>query len=453
VEAFIEHLNRAGLGWALLMIGCSGGEPPTTPRPDTPIAAPILAGLSLDPVVVWRNGGTFRVTATVAGASAPSLQAIHLELLSVYSLIPPSQPHPVQRLLQNGQPVTRVVLVDDGTGGDPAAGDGVFTSAPVRPIEENPPPLASFYPLFVPSIRYEFADTTIVIELAQGERLRAEMLDADPETIAVPPTVQIGPDVRRAPHVIAMVMPPAEPGFLFKSRELRDITKRYYQDFGYDPDFLLTYQPRVQQLGGAAAFYSGARSDVSGIGIDEYNLSATFGSAGRLQGAVSFQGGPNPNGHGLAVHEILHGWAAYLDPALGIASGGHWAPILDREFHGFTGGKYNDLELYLMGLVPTDSVTPRRLGTNGVTLDDLIARHGTRLPAWPDAQSDFTLATVYVYPRLLTPEELALFDFVAAEFGQERVHPLRTNPAIRTFFEATGGRARMTTRIPDTASR
>jgi hypothetical protein len=149
------------------------------------------------------------------------------------------------------------------------------------------------------------------------------------------------------------------------------------------------------------------------------------------------------------VHELLHQWAAYLDPALQLSAGAHWSSTFNRTMSGFRSDHYNDFELYLMGLLPADSVQPRQIGANGITIDDVITRHAARTPAWPATQNEFTLAAVFVYHRLLTPAELALFDFLVAEFGMAAPRPGRTDPRTFTFVEATGGRARMTTRIPD----
>jgi hypothetical protein len=93
-----------------------------------------------------------------------------------------------------------------------------------------------------------------------------------------------------------------------------------------------------------------------------------------------------------------------------------------------------------MGLLPPDSVLPPVIGLHGTTIGDVIDVHGPRTPAWPDAQAAFAMAAVVIHDRLLTETELALFDFLIAEFGAESAHPLRTNTTVKTFFQATGGR-------------
>jgi hypothetical protein len=250
-----------------------------------------------------------------------------------------------------------------------------------------------------------------------------------------------------------MVMPPAAGFPPTLPRTGNAIAQRYYEAFAYDPDFLITYQPGFRSVAGAAANYFAARSDAAGIGEAPFDRTPLFGSPGGLRGVVVVGGGGNLQGEGLLVHEIGHNWFVRLDPTLGLSSsdGAHWSG-LDRPFSAFGDGRNNDFELYLMGLLPPDSVQPAQIGTNGLTLQDVIARHGARTPSWPDAASAFTAATVVVAERLLTPEELAVYDFLAAEFGRESADP-RRGPDRTTFFGATGGRARLETRIPDGAAR
>ena len=365
----------------------------------------------------------------------------------MFAAFPPSPTRPVHRIFLGSTEVTRIALVDNGSGGDPAAGDGRFTSGALRLVQDDPPTVGTQFPMIISALAYEFADTTISVALTGTNRLGVLLYDADPAVITAPQVTEIGPDARRTPHVVSLAMPPAG-SFPSAIRGIADIVPRYFERVSFEPDFLVTYQVGVLPVDGVAAFYVGGRNDVSGIGQPLFQSAGAFAGRARLQGVVLMRGAPSPIGNRLVVHELAHRWFAYLDPALGISAGAHWVPLLDRPYDGFSDGKYNDFELYLIGLIPSDSVQPRRVGTAGATVDDVIARHGQRLPSWPNAQRDFTMATVIVHDRLLTPEELALFELVAAEFGQETPHPARSRDTPWTFFEATGGRGRMTTRIP-----
>lgn len=428
-----------------LTLGCETSSPPTGagPGPQGSPTIPNLAGLFFDPLVVRRDGGTFRMSARVEGVDADRLATLHVELRSIFSLAPPSPERPVQRVLLDGAEVQMVPLRDDGIDGD-VMGDGVFTSPPLTLLEEGPPPLLSSYPLFVSRIAWEFADTTFQVELEGDQRMRVTLYDMDP-AIPIPDVEDLSTAVRRTRRVISLVMPPASPDVVGPFRRDVDISRTYYERFDHDPDFLVSYQPGIRSVAGSAAGYSPVRNDVTGIGLGIFDDTDRHSSPGRLQGHIQFFTGPNVTNH-LLVHEIGHRWFAadLLDLDDGTF---HWGGGLDRDFTGFTDGRYNDVELYLMGLIPADSVDPKQIGTDGTTIDDLVDELDPRDPAWPDAQDEFTMVSLVVFHRLLTPQELALFEFLAAEFGAEASDPRRSEP-MHTFFEATGGRARMITEIP-----
>jgi hypothetical protein len=130
-------------------------------------------------------------------------------------------------------------------------------------------------------------------------------------------------------------------------------------------------------------------------------------------------------------------------------------------------GTYAPIDLYLMGLIPADSVPSMLVlppevvvdgTTNGKTflarkysINDYIASQGPRVPA-VSAQKSFATATVLLtYGRLATPAEMAFFD-MAAKRGETtttlRASIGRSNSDAVGFYQATGGRARMTMRLP-----
>jgi hypothetical protein len=128
---------------------------------------------------------------------------------------------------------------------------------------------------------------------------------------------------------------------------------------------------------------------------------------------------------------------------------------------------FTPLDLYLMGLVPPDSVPPMYVLPTAAdpsrfvdgmtspattyTIADYIASHGARVPATADRRAFDAAVVVLTYRRLLTPSEIAFFDAAAAR-AETRV-PLRSTSGFGTvtasgFFLATGGRATMQTRLP-----
>lgn len=427
----------------MLLVALTAGcdiYPPTEPPGGQTVEVPRLDGLRADRHVVWRGDG-FRLAATVevAGEEAPA--ALHL-----YVRTPSSSS---QRIVSGGAEATQVPLRDDGLAGDDVAGDGVFTSPMLVPEDSDAPPIANFFPLLVPGWTWEFEDTTVVVALPNDGRLRIDVYDADPAVVPVPHVVDVTEGVQRTPHVVALAMPPASDTFPSESRASLPLSARYYEVVGHDPDLLATYQLDIRATAGPAGVYYPVQNDVVGLGQSMIDRTADFGSPGGLQGVILIRGGINPVSSGLIIHEIAHRWFAFLDPELGLSQDAHWLSSLDRSYNAFQQGRFNDFELYLMGLLPPDSVLPPRLGTTGTTIDDVIARHGARAPAWPEAQSAFTMATVVVLDRTLTVEELALFDFLTAELGQETADPRRVDGRVRSFEQATAGRATLDTRIPD----
>ena len=284
----------------------------------------------------------------------------------------------------------------------------------------------------------------------------------------------------------------------------RAVIKRLYAHLGDDFDFIAVVRP-VSFF--ANRFYEGVRNDTRGIGQQQLDAGSAFGSASRLQGVVHF---PPENLFDLAepsaTHEIGHRWANYLTlPALREGRP-HW-PFSDLAYGimGYTGvggqglefpyrlvkqadGTYlvqaaggrslvfNDLELYLMGLVPASAVGEHvvfldksQLATirNGavlrgpleiVRIADVIAADGPRVPAAGTAQKRFRLATLVLSSgRLLTPPEMAYFDHMAAR-GEARTELGYDSGFVRgattkPFFLATGRRATLSTTLAPTLTR
>jgi hypothetical protein len=193
----------------------------------------------------------------------------------------------------------------------------------------------------------------------------------------------------------------------------------------------------------------------------------------------------------LLEHEMAHRWLAALDymnngvrtPLHDPAP--HWLPNVhapsafpvnsDRESSPFDGGYFADngdgtytnlvhgyfvptgygyLDLYAMGLMGPEEVPPffvldnmrvvRRSGGHDivtgtkrvVTIDDVIAAMGKRIPAAANAQKNFTANFVLLVPQGTQPsdDDLARVDAVRARF--------------ESFFpQATGGRATLTTAV------
>lgn len=171
---------------------------------------------------------------------------------------------------------------------------------------------------------------------------------------------------------------------------------------------------------------------VEGIGPFAAGQSG-FDNVPRLKGLV-YLGQFDDLVNGPSLHEIAHTWGNFV-----IQTGDvHWNETdVDGQLGGGARGgihevspgiyevplkvlglgeprKYADIELYLMGLVPSSEVGPivqlldpttddslpastyRASGTKTITIDDIIAEHGVRKPAVAEAQREFRAAFIAV---------------------------------------------------------
>jgi hypothetical protein len=245
--------------------------------------------------------------------------------------------------------------------------------------------------------------------------------------------------------------------------------------------------------------YNGVRNDIRGIGAQVFDNSASWGGKGRLRGVISFPIDDFFDGAeaGL-IHEIGHSWINYATDAVLKPGVPHWpASTMASGVMGFSivgsnvGGQFpwsltplgngsvrinrvsfsslfTPLDLYLMGLLPADSVPTQYVlpfsvnpGTfvdgmispaTAYNVSDYIVGHGARVPSSATSPRQFAAAIVILsYGRLLTPAEMAFFD--AASARAETTIPLRSSSGVVVvdapgFFLATGGRATLTTRLP-----
>lgn len=243
------------------------------------------------------------------------------------------------------------------------------------------------------------------------------------------------------------------------------IAREFYRNHGDDYDFLVIFtnfdfrMPSLQ----ARAFFSPAKNDVQGIGLELSDHTWAYSHEGafldRLQGTIDMA---NIAGHVLEPadpgfdttlltlsHEMLHRWGAYVrfldegEPSTALLGLGdaHWSFLLDAGGSTLYGNNWRDnsdgtftslppeqagdgevlgrifspLDLYLMGLIDKNRVPPLLLidspgfdrnalpaigvtipGTaKTVTIDDIIAVEGERIPAATDSRKEFRLAFIY----------------------------------------------------------
>jgi hypothetical protein len=380
-----------------------------------------------------------------------------------------------------------VALRDDGAGGDAVAGDGEWT------VELDAAPLvggltaADVFRRFV-----GFADLYIDGTRAARVNLLVQVWTPDLGAVGI-----ASPDAtaRFSEHVVNVADPAlfaADPGSNDSA-----VVQRLLQRFGDGFDFVDIVFDRATV---ANRFHNVVRNAVSGIGLGANDLGSAYGSAARLKGVTVFPGMTFFDAGARAhSHEIGHQWINYLAQAALSTGGPHW-PIstLASGTMGFSiaglgeGGDYpcslspvadglaatprtgvvtfKDLDLYLMGFVPASDVATHYVfksqatalsfaceGTipynqfTAVTMADVLASAGPRVPAHPAAQRDFTVGVIVVSDAPLSDEAMAFYDYFARRADARvllAVHEGLVKQVDAPFFLQTGGRATLTARLP-----
>jgi hypothetical protein len=376
-----------------------------------------------------------------------------------------------------------VEMRDDGTNGDTRAGDGVFTGSLSAASILSAMRADDVQRVFVGFLTL-FNGTT--------SALRANMFaDVHTPEVGAVDIVRLAPDAQATSRVFNIDDPQYLTDF-----NLRRVTQAFYRFYGDDFDFLniISTPSRI-----ANRTHTVVRNDVSGIGLPLIDGSAQFGSAGRLRGYSLF---PIPgfyDGAGAGFsHETGHQWINYL-PVDPFAPGRpHWpASSMAAGTMGFSiggsggqGGDFNcrivdqggvvqlmpqtesktfgDFDLYLMGLVPPESVQPQIVlsgltnppactgqtytgAVARVSINDIIAGAGPRVPAAADAPKRYRAATILVSrDGLVSRETMWLYSWFTARAELETataIHEGFVKSVGNPFFRMTGGRASIDTRL------
>lgn len=434
---------------------------------------PRLTSARVDPLVIRAGVDTFTMTVT---CSIPLVEQIHIDLGSAVT--------------QGGAPAGVVIFRDDGTQGDATPGDGIYTADDLG-LASTPDAIGN-HVLGVRDVDYTFAAMP-TIATSEHLALALRYMDAG---LPIPSTSDPASDVRAASYAVSIEFPTIGqfPDLMIDRQAL---AQRYYDLFPDDLDFL--FIAHEYNRADFAGTFTLVRNDVAGTGQPIQDDSALYGSAGVLRGLITVYNG-YLRSFEVLNHEMLHYWAVDLDPSLHLGSG-HWGAI-ERPSSGFgvagsngaydrlelvSGstyrgvdypetpyGVYSDLELYLMGLIaPGDVASPidalidpvfqsfdapvcdpvcgtaylyTASGIAQVTMADIETEQGVRSPAYPASPTDFTGRLVVAYDRLLTPTELAFYDYAMREYeSASSAHDL-------TFAAATGDRATIALPEPGSAA-
>lgn len=388
-------------------------------------------------------------------------------------------------------------LFDDGTHGDRVAGDGIWSRGDIR-VDAIPTPIRSY---FFDRMRYTNGSGTQTISIQasgnNGQYGPARLGALDPSLRVVPDRIQ--DDLYITDHVAFLVQPDtlAELLWLIGARpptaDILSVGQRVYEKFPDVFDFLIL-NPAADRRGGIRGALLSARNDVQGIGRPIADNSADWGSAGKLKAAFALgltESGP-------VLHEIGHQWGLFIGQSLGLQQcsavhvgvagtgcgplGGFDPDTLVDNGDGTysvanrctsVGGAgadvtaYNPLNLYTMGLIPPSEVPPIPIpvnvdcfsfvqdfaadtftfaadGITTITIEDLIAEHGSRVPDVAGSQKAFTLGWIVPTNRVLNSTETGWFEYRSEYVG--RSEPGQ-DPFRLTFWDATGGRATLDTHL------
>jgi len=374
-------------------------------------------------------------------------------------------------------------LLDDGTNGDRAAGDGVYTLGRIT---------TAMYPesLITPIIYNadeSDADISTVwlsaqIQLASGQTEVISFIDLRiVSSEIVFPAEQVGNGLYATEYAFFII----DPGGETYSGSFPNVTdyngpaiaKKFYSVYPDEFDFLNFDVVRGDL--GMKAHAGILQPTAKNIGVDDRgDYSSEYGSQGRLLTMV-YSGTHG----GLLNHELGHTWGAFVGTAAGISNGVHWAantdingimsegyetadglyfftPNDDGTFNaGYSQDQFAPLELYLMGMIPPEEVsdvhalinpdlsnlervTAQRVDT--YTIEDIIAMTGgPRDPAYPDAQTHFNLSFILLSDSDFSPAEFSWFTYYS------RCYMLHGPCAEANFYTATGGRGTVNTRLDD----
>ena len=269
---------------------------------------------------------------------------------------------------------------------------------------------------------------------------------------------------------------------------VQDVYKKFSDT--YDFIFFVLNEPSIPS---SLYYYGrliGVSNNVEGIGKSIYDYSSDYGSSGKLKAVMQLTGLEYIK-YGPALHEIAHQWANFALPTHSVDApgsnltsypyGSHWgftggstkgqlggfeqSTLVENgnnsytvdEFGPFANGgngiPYNELELYLMGMIPVSSVSNfdmftdiTSLAINTSTFDftaskttyspeSLINLLGEREPSVDNSQKDFKLLVVVITDEPLSDDEWSKVDATAEWFSKKE----DDGTSLYNFWEATNG--------------
>lgn len=347
-------------------------------------------------------------------------------------------------------------LYDDGINADKIAGDGIYTG---EFIFQGPTPTLRLYGGQLDYLRIWLSgqdDSGDPIYFSENQDLELGLINAQNTIIPTLFTDKI----------------------LFSASAVNIVDDTYYDDLSKQRILQTFYSEFHDDFDGVAIFNAGRSTDigipsalpiqnnVTGIGRPISDSSEFYGSQGNLKIFVNMNN--NINGSEF-LHEFGHLFGVYLnDPTLNLTSSGgrgiHWgtSDIIGQMKGGYylsrnpdstflvtnasvTGidpgtsdlfhNSFCDLELYLMGLLSAEDISPHYFykyentptfgstipesDVNLVTIDDIQQTYGQRSPDSTVSQTDFSFAFIIMSDRLIDTAELTYINTLAKYYASD----------------------------------
>ena len=179
----------------------------------------------------------------------------------------------------------------------------------------------------------------LVVADADGEDDHVNVhLALAPPNIPASTVVRINDDVQFASHVVNISDTDFGDSRVLggdTALNLPEITKLFYEHFA-DEYEVIAVVSQATQLAGYAGFHQVVRNDIGGIGLNLFDLSATYGSASVLQAVEGYPPGQWASWE-TVLHEQGHQYGEYTDtwsrvgPAASTTL--HGAAVIDRLGH------------------------------------------------------------------------------------------------------------------------
>ena len=263
------------------------------------------------------------------------------------------------------------------------------------------------------------------------------------------------------------------------------VGQEFYKSHADKYDMLIVFTDFDFDLGeNVQAFNMSVSNKIQGINKNIYDMSAKFGSNGKLSSYIDMGNvgdwnvDPASNGYSTvlttSLHEIMHQWvvgvhvmhngevsdifigqkdshwSTLLDSDASVMYGEDWAKTNDGRYHAYDEmQRYSALDLYLAGFYQPDEVgtihyidstdlDPEIMYQKGAliagqelqfSINDIIAAEGKRVPGYADSQKHFKVGLIYLTQNTDKPDDLTIAN----------LNRYAANLELR-FAQYTGGR-------------